>query len=294
MTKEFIISTSTDVYFNLALEEYIVRNYDLSEKEVLLIYINSPSVVLGKNQNILREINYKNYLDSNLTVARRISGGGTVVHDLGNINFSFFEAHDFKKINSYQSSTARLVEVINKLGVDCYLNPRNAIFLANEKKISGSAQFSCSNGILSHFTILFNSNQENIRKILSPNYYKIETKASQSIPSETDNLANYLNLSQVEFIQKTIEILGYDSPLDLTELDLVSVTKLRDEKYSQYSYFYDTSCNGLIIKDKIEIEIESGKIKYLKGIDDNFDFYIGKRLLYSEIDYKGLIWNLIF
>lgn len=265
---------------------------DFKEREILLVYVNNPCIVLGKNQNILREINYKNYLNTNLTVARRISGGGTVVHDLGNINFSFFEAYNLKKINNYQSSIGRMVEVINQLGVSCFQNTRNAIFLSNDKKISGSAQFSCSNGILSHFTVLYNSNQEKIAAFLSPNSYQLETKASPSIPSLTENLGNYLDLNQEEFIQKTLDYLGIENQFVLTESDIVKVKLLRDEKYNQEFYFYDTSCNGTIKKDDLILELEKGKIKSILGLK-NPDFYIGKRLLYNEIDYQDPIWSLI-
>lgn len=292
MINEFLLSTSSDLNYNLALEEYLARSIDFSDRNLVLIYSNNTSAVLGKNQNVLKELNYSYYLQNSLTIGRRISGGGTVVHDKGNINFSFFEAHNFKKVNSYLHSTARLVEVINQLGVSCFLNSRNAILLDNGKKISGSAQFSCSNAILSHFTILYQSDLKSIDKILSKNPYDIKTKASESVSSTIDNLGNYLDLSQEDFINKSLEILKFNSKFDIQLINQEKVMELYRMKYAHPNYFYDTSCHGQIQKNHLNIDVSNGKISRLSGLT-NSEEYIGKRLLYDEISSDNILWKYL-
>ena len=165
----YYISDSYDVYTNLALEEYFVRNYDFIDTCLLLVYRNFPSIVLGKNQNFFKEAHLNSFLTSDYHLARRISGGGTVVHDPGNINFAFFEKHDLKNVNSYAWSTMRMTQVLNKLGIGATMNERNAIILDNGKKVSGSAQFSSSLAIMSHFTLLYASDLDKIDDLIQPN-----------------------------------------------------------------------------------------------------------------------------
>jgi len=292
MVLEYYISPSTDLYYNLALEEYLVRNIDFSNRKILLIYSNDLSIVLGKNQNVLKEINYAHFLENNIKLGRRISGGGTVVHDLGNINFAFLESMDFKKINQYQNSSGLIVNAINNLGVSCFLNARNAIFLNNERKISGSAQFSCSNGVLSHLTVLFQSDLVRINQILRPNNYIIDTKASGSVSSLVDNLGNYLNISKIEFINKTLDFLGYQAQFNIEEVNKFDLNSLILNKYSTQEYIYDTSCNGTLSIDNISLKFNLGKIEEVIGLE-NLESYKGKRLLYDEINENNTIWTEI-
>lgn len=290
MHRVFYYSDSNNIYFNLALEEYFIRNFDFSSQELLLIYRNDPCIVLGKNQNFFQEVNLSSFFKSNNKVARRISGGGTVVHDLGNINFAFFEKHDLKRVNQYSSSVGRITKVLNELKIKSSMNERNAILLDNGKKISGSAQFSSNKAILSHLTLLFHSNLELIDQLLQKNPYCLETKASPSVRSSIDNLSNHTPMTQEEFIFNCISRLGFETKLETSLIDLNEVNKLVNDKYSQASFYLETAANGFISSNNIEIELEKGRIKNLNGMDTKSN-YINKRLFPTDIPLENPIWN---
>jgi lipoate-protein ligase A len=287
----YYISDSFDVYSNLALEEYFVRNYDFTDTCLLLVYRNSSSIVLGKNQNFFQETHLNSFLTSDYRLARRISGGGTVVHDIGNVNFAFFEKHDLKNVNNYESSTIRMTQVLNQLGIGATMNERNAIILDNGKKVSGSAQFSSSQAILSHFTLLYASNLDKIDDLIRPNKFQITTKASPSVRSSIDNLQNHTTISIDDFIMQSIEILGYDQILKLENTELKMVEHLRNEKYSSPQFYFDTACSGQLQNNKVTIELEKGHIKRLEGIAS--ENYLNRRLFLTEFDRADAIWQAL-
>jgi lipoate-protein ligase A len=293
MNRVFHYSESNNIYYNLALEEYFVRNFDFDQQELLLVYINEPCIVLGKNQNFFQEVHLRTFFNSEYKLARRISGGGTVVHDRGNINFAFFEKHQLKNVNNYDRSTGRLVDVLNELGIGATMNDRNAILLSNGKKVSGSAQFSSSASILSHLTLLFDADLDKIDKLIQKNPFALQTKASKSIRSTIDNIVNYTSLNQEQFIQECISKLGFDTNLTKENIDGLAVHKLILEKYGHQEYYFDTAATGMISIRGIEIEMVKGKITNINGMKD-CSMYIGKRLLPSEIPLDKSIWQNLF
>ena len=148
----------TDPCINLSLEEFCVRNLDMKD-DYLLFYINEPSIIIGKHQNTIEEINMKYVKDNNINVVRRISGGGTVYHDKGNLNFSFMTRHSQKSIHNFKLFTDPVIRVLNQLGVKAILNGRNDITVEG-RKISGNAQFTDTRSMFSHGTLLFDSDIE--------------------------------------------------------------------------------------------------------------------------------------
>ena len=292
MHRVYYYSDWNNVYYHLALEEYFVRNFDFSNQELLFVYRNDPCLVLGKNQNFFQEVHLASFFDSKYNLARRISGGGTVVHDLGNINFAFFEKYDFKKINHYASSVGKITLVLNELNIKSSRNERNAILLDNGKKISGSAQFSSNKGILSHLTLLFQSDLDKIDQLIQKNPYNLQTKASTSVRSSIDNVCNHTNLNLEDFIKECISLLGFDNKLDTDLIDLNEVNKLMSEKYSQPSFYLETSANGLLLRENLEIELEKGRISKIKGTGADSN-YIHKLLYSSEIPLEDNLWKIL-
>ncbi len=175
---------------NLALEEYIVRNFDETE-DYLLFYINRPSIIIGKHQNTAEEINAEFVKEKNITVVRRISGGGAVYHDFGNLNFSFLTKYDSKKVNNFVQFVAPIVEALKKLGIPAEMTGRNDI-MAEGRKISGNAQFSTTKKMFSHGTLLFNSNIEDVVNALNVSGDKITSKGIQSVRSRVANIVELL------------------------------------------------------------------------------------------------------
>ena len=248
--------------------------------------------MLGKNQNFFQEVHLSSFFHSKYNLARRISGGGTVVHDLGNINFAFFEKHDFKKVNQYGSSVGKITQILNELNIKSSRNERNAILLDNGKKISGSAQFSSNKGILSHLTLLFQSDLDKIDQLIQKNPYNLQTKASTSVRSSIDNVGNHTNLNLEDFIRECISLLGFDNKLDTNLINLNEVNKLMSEKYSQPSFYLETSANGLLLRENLEIELEKGRISKIKGTGADSN-YIHKLLYSSEIPLEDNLWKIL-
>ena len=178
---------NSDPYINAAIEEYMVREMDTSGQDYLLLYINAPCVVVGKNQSIYKEVNV-DYLRSGKPLIRRISGGGTVYHDEGNLCFAFLTAFDEKKVNNYRHFNQPIVDALQKAGIDAQFNKRNDI-LWEEKKISGNAQFTDRKNILSHGTLLVNADLDRLRSALKPNAYEVESKAVSSTRSSVLNIS---------------------------------------------------------------------------------------------------------
>jgi len=150
----YLIKTppTTNPYLNIAIEEYAVRNLDMSH-DYLFIYSNAPSVVIGKNQNPFMEVNLPFLKTNNIKLARRISGGGAVYHEPGNLNFCYITESTKENFNNYKKFLNPIIEYLNSLGIPAVINQRNDIEVEG-LKISGNAQFTSRNRMLSHGTLL--------------------------------------------------------------------------------------------------------------------------------------------
>ena len=180
----------TDPALNLALEEYALRQLPL-EESLLLFYINEPSIIIGKNQNTVEEIN-REYVEANgIRVVRRLSGGGAVYHDLGNLNFSFITKDDGQSFRDFAKFTQPVVDALRKLGVNAELTGRNDIQVG-EAKISGNAQFFARGRMFSHGTLLFDSEMERVASALNVKPIKFESKSTKSVRSRVANISSFL------------------------------------------------------------------------------------------------------
>lgn len=297
-----------DPYLNLALEEYCLRNVDIS-KTYLLFYINEPSIIIGKNQNTLEEINHEYVRENNIKVVRRISGGGTVYHDHGNLNFSFITKYDPKHFNNYKEFTEPVIKALKKLGVEAELSGRNDI-LVDGKKISGNAQFTNKDRMFSHGTLLFNSAIDNVVAALNVKIGKIESKGIKSVRSRVTNISDYMSfkISTEEFRETLLQSIfeGYESipKHELTETDWENVHKLADSKYRTWDWNYGLSPKFNLQKTKrfavgeidIRFQVESGIIENIKIYGDFFGQNdvkeIEELLLNVKYDYESILEKL--
>ena len=126
-----ITSPYHNPYFNLASEEYLLKCF---QEDVFLLYRNLPSIVVGKHQNTLAEINLPFVQERDILVARRISGGGTVFHDLGNLNFAFFTTGKENELVDYRRATLPIIQALGEMGLDVKLGKRNELLLKKRKK----------------------------------------------------------------------------------------------------------------------------------------------------------------
>lgn len=273
----------TDPRINLALEEYCIRNLP-NGRDYLLFYINAPSIIIGRNQNTLEEIDQDYVEKKGIIVVRRISGGGAVYHDLGNLNFSFMTDFARSKLNNFKQFTAPIVKVLNDMGVPAELKGRNDI-VVNDKKISGNAQFSSVKRMFNHGTLLLDSDLSEVSKALTVRMTKIKSKGHKSARARVANIAEFLTqpLSTEEFKQKILESIYADSPkiesYELSEEEWEGVYKLRDEKYASWDWNYGKSPKFDIKRERkfpsgiIDLRIKvkkGGEIENLKIYGDFF------------------------
>merc|ERR1711879_542981 len=158
-----IFNTSTDPRFNLALEEYLLK-YKVLDTDLFYLWRNQPSIIVGRNQNPFLEVYLKQCDRYNIPVIRRISGGGTVYHDLGNINFTYI-TNDLKRTNDYLFFLAPIISTLNHLGLNVKFVPKTHLY-QDEYKISGNAQSVHKRRLIHHGTLLFSTNQKILKQLL--------------------------------------------------------------------------------------------------------------------------------
>ncbi|WP_423409624.1 lipoate--protein ligase [Heyndrickxia sp. MSNUG] len=235
----------TDPRINLAIEEYALKNLDINET-YLLFYINEPSIIIGKNQNTIEEINTEYVEKNGIHVVRRLSGGGAVYHDLGNLNFSFITKDDGESFHNFRKFTEPVVNALRKLGVDAELSGRNDL-LAEGRKISGNAQFSTRGRMFSHGTLLFDSEIESVVSALNVKKDKIESKGIKSIRSRVANISEFLSetVTIEEFrsllLKNIFEEMEEIPEYVLTEEDWENIHELSKERYQNWDWNYGKS-----------------------------------------------------
>ena len=179
---KFIVLNSTNPHYNLAVEEYL---FNTSESDVFMLWQNAPTVVIGKNQNAYAEVNMEYVMQNGIFLARRITGGGAVYHDLGNVNYTFISRAeggiDFRQF------AAPVINALSSLGVDAALSGRNDIEVAG-KKISGNAQHRHGGRVLHHGTLLFDSDLTVLDRALKVDSEKLKTRAVRSYSARVCNL----------------------------------------------------------------------------------------------------------
>lgn len=236
----------TDPKINLAIEEYAVKHLDPKES-YLLFYINEPSIIIGKNQNTIEEINTNYVEDHHIHVVRRLSGGGAVYHDEGNLNFSFITKDDGESFHNFKKFTEPVVQALGKMGIIAELSGRNDIIANDGRKISGNAQFSTKGRMFSHGTLLFDSEIENVVSALKVKKDKIESKGIKSIRSRVANISEYLdeNMSIKQFRELLLHQIFSDNDAVpqyvLTEADWKKINEISQNRYQNWNWNYGKS-----------------------------------------------------
>ena len=277
MTK-LIISNSTNPYYNLAIEEWAVRNLDTSECDYLFLYQNKDCVVVGRNQNVFQEVNLRFCKANNIQICRRVSGGGTVFHDLENLNWTFISKFELNKVNNYKIFAEPIINVLKKLGLDAKLNERNAI-MVGETKVSGQAQFTNRKNILSHGTLLINSDTKKLNHSITLKNKKVTSKASPSVRSTVKTIVDLLNDEiSIKYVSDLIlkECAASSSLVDIESTPIQEKIKTLETTYQTNKWLYERS-SKCIIEENIDgedfiLEIEKAKIvsvKTKKGEEKN-------------------------
>jgi lipoate---protein ligase len=263
---------------NLAIEEYALKNLDINET-YLLFYINKPSIIIGKNQNTIEEINTEYVEENGITVVRRLSGGGAVYHDLGNLNFSFITKDDGESFHNFKKFTEPVIQALKKLGVNAELSGRNDIEV-DGRKISGNAQFSTRGRMFSHGTLMLDSEIDHVVSALRVKKDKIESKGIKSIRSRVANISEFLKekVTVEEFRQLLLTNIfdGLDEIPEyvLTEEDWEKIHQLSENRYQTWEWNYGKSPKfNLHHSNRFPIGSIDVRLEVNKGVIDDCKIY---------------------
>jgi lipoate-protein ligase A len=252
----------TDPAANLALEEYCLRNLNPGS-EYLLFYINRPSVIIGRHQNPFQEYNQQLARQKEIALARRISGGGAVYHDTGNLNFSFITDFGTEKLDYFKTLIKPILNTLQHLGVPARLTEKNNIQV-DGRKISGNSQHTDMRRMLSHGTLLFNSDLDMLQRVLDSNLAITESRAVSSIKSEVTNICGYLHRPmgmdafQEELADNMSAVFGELKEYRLTASDWEAVDLLAQKKYKSWGWTYGRSPEFSVRHD---LRSDSGKVE---------------------------------
>ncbi len=239
-----IINNSHDPYFNLALEEYAVKNWS-DGQSYFILWQNQPAVIIGRNQNTIEEINQVYIEEQGIRVVRRMSGGGAVYHDLGNLNFTIV-VNENNNFANFEKFTRPVIAALRRIGIEAENNGRNDISIEG-RKFSGNAQYKYKDRLLHHGTILFDSNLEHMAAALNPGEQKISSKGIKSVRSRVTNISEHLPAPvRVEEFKQilTEEVLQGEKDnhtYNLSDTELQAVKYLRDNKYASWAWNYGSS-----------------------------------------------------
>lgn len=260
-----INNTSTNAYFNLAMEEYFLKN---TTEDVFMLWRNESSIIVGKNQNTLSEINYEYVKENNIKVVRRQSGGGAVFHDLGNINFTFISCND-NSFSDFKRFTMPIIESLENLNIHAEFSGRNDLLIDNQK-FSGNAQYNYKNKVMHHGTLLFSSQINDLSSALKVKPSKFEGKGVKSVKSRVTNISNHLkeSMTVLEFKDYLMNFINNKDEnnhfYELSDHDINEINKLVDEKYSTWHWNFGHSPKYSLNN---EVKYPGGNIEFSLNVD---------------------------
>lgn len=272
---------SVDPYFNIATDEYIFKHI---KEDCFMLWQNDNAIIVGMHQNTLAEINIEYVKEHGIKVVRRLSGGGAVYHDMGNLNYSFTRTGENSEMVDFKKYTLPILEVLQSLGVDARFEGRNDLTIGG-KKFSGNAEHVFKNKVLHHGTLLFTSEMKSVAGALKINPLKYSDKAVKSVPKRVTNISDHLAtpITLEEFTQKIMDhiISTHDDCIlyEFTEKDLAAIQKIRDEKYATWEWNYGTSPDYNFKKGirtdggtlEMNLDVKEGMIKKAKIYGDFFN-----------------------
>ena len=250
-----------DPAINLALEEYCLRNLDPGS-ESLLFYINRPAVIIGRHQNPFQELNHQLARQNDIAVVRRISGGGVVYHDLGNLNFSYITDFGPEKLDYFKTLIQPILDTLQRLGAPARLSEKNDIRIEGQK-VSGNSQHTDMRRMLSHGTLLFDADLDMVQRVLDANLVVTRSRAVSSTQSDVTNIIEHLrrpmgmDAFRVEMVDGISAAFSDLVEYDLTASDWEAVDLLAKNKYNSWQWTYGRSPAFDVHH---HIRLESGRI----------------------------------
>jgi lipoate-protein ligase A len=278
----YIESPSTNPHFNLALEQYVFDRLDPGH-EYFMLWQNDNAIIVGKHQNTIGEINPAYVKEHNISVVRRLSGGGAVYHDLGNINFTFIADNTAGSNFDFATFCSPVIKALESFGVPAQLNGRNDMTI-DGKKFSGNSQYMKHGRVMHHGTIMYDSNLEVVTQALNVPKDKIESKGLKSVRSRVTNVKPYVqgDITTREFWDRLRDFMFQEyqlQPYELTQEDLEQVRQLQNQVYDQWSWNFGASPAYQMCKQRrvegcgkleIHMDVKDGVLQALAFFGDYF------------------------
>ncbi len=305
--KLLINSDCTDASYNLASEEYLLSKELDEDTDIFMLWRNGPSVIIGKNQNAYSQINIDYVTANKIQVIRRLTGGGAVFHDLGNVNYTHITKAKENAALDFSAFTVPVINALKSLGADAALSGRNDICIS-EKKISGTAQCVYGGKIMHHGTLLYSADLSKLSGALNADEDKLKDKGIKSVKSRVANIKTLLSLDMdvTEFMAFLADFFKNDKTYSNVTVESISpknvpeIKKLHDEKYSTWEWNFSKSPE-FEYKNKMRfpfgsvelyMKSENGRITDISFYGDFFGALDAKelaaKLIGSELDYESL------
>ena len=275
----FIHNTSTHPAFNLAAEEWLLRHTDT---DIFMLWRNAPAVIVGRNQNTASEIDEDFVRERGITVIRRLTGGGAVFHDLGNVNFTFIQLGRQTKHLDFHRFTAPIMEALQAMGVDCRFEGRNDLVIDGQK-FSGNAQLLEKDRVLHHGTLLFSSQMADLSGALRVNPVKYVDKAVKSVAKRVTNISSHLPepMDVDTFVRRVMaHVSGSESETlpGLHASEEAAINGLVESKYGTWDWNFGSSPNygftrgtrteGGVVE--VHLDVRHGRIEQARIFGDFF------------------------
>jgi lipoate---protein ligase len=277
-----------DPFFNLALEEVLLKS---RKDEFLIIGINDPALIIGKHQVAHMEANTRFITENNIPVIRRISGGGTVFHDSGNLNFTFIRNSEAGKQVDFRRHTRPVIDFLVSLGVNARFEGKNDIRVEG-LKISGNAEHVHRNRVLHHGTLLFSSSIDMLRNSIRSDKSCYTTRAVGSNPSSVINLKDKLRVfSDInEFSKELMHYLSEFFPdsdvYNISRQDTEEASALADAKYKTWEwnfaygpeYILNNTFRSGEMLHSFNLTVTEGKVKQCEIRGSEEMMYLAEKL----------------
>ena len=270
----YLLNNSTDPYFNMALDEFCLENLVL-EEPYFYLWRNRPSVIIGLNQNAYSEVNL-GYLNANgITLARRVTGGGAVYHDLQNLNYTIVAPLPCHPERSEGSTPSPIVDALRQLGVPAELTGRNDIFVEG-RKVSGYARRVSKRQEIIHGTLMYDVDIDTLTHVLDTPESKLNAKGIGSVKSRVANLKDYLpGFKSLDEVQSALQNILADGnhQMELTESQLNEVRIMAETKFSTWDFIYGRSRQTDLVRSaKLPCGTVEAAISLDRGIITDISF----------------------
>lgn len=285
----------TNPYFNIAAEEYVLREFS---EDVFMLWRNEPCIIVGKHQNTLAEINMDYIREHEIPVVRRITGGGTVFHDLGNLNFTFIQNGKPGQLIDFRKFTEPILEVLQTLGIEAKFEGRNDLTIQG-KKFSGNAEHVHKTRVLHHGTLLFSAQLGDLTKALKVDPAKFSDKAVKSVRSRVTNISEHLptKMDVLGFRDRIQNHIKEKHPemkvISFGQVDVEKINELAEKKYKTWEWNFGYSPKYNFTKKvkakggniEFNMDVKNGIIEKVKIFGDYFS-------LRDTSEIEGLLTNL--